>query len=119
MYALLHELESNDNFLNRIRVPKLTGKELLASNLVAAAFVIDSEWYVFKELSAQLTPMIERSVYNRRRRWFEEFRQAIARQVVALSAHHIFDREEYRIGSLLTSIINNSALIFSFHIDSL
>jgi len=50
---------------------------------------------LFKQLSDELTPMIERSVYSRKRRSLafkiEEFRQAIAHQVVAVSEHHIID----------------------------
>jgi len=95
IHTLLHELESNDNFLNQVRLPKLTDKQLIALNLAAEALGIDSERYLFKLLPDQLKPMIERSVYNRRRRSLafkiEEFRQAIANQVVAVSKHHIID----------------------------
>ncbi len=68
MHTLLHELDSNDNFLNQVRLPKLTDKPLIALNLVAEALGIDSECYLFTQLPDQLKLMIERSVYNRRRR---------------------------------------------------
>lgn len=89
--ALLHELETSDNFLNQVRLPKLSDKKLIALNLAAEALGIDSERYLFK----QLKPLIERSVYNRRRRSLafkiEEFRRLIAHQVIAFSEHHLID----------------------------
>ena len=64
IHTLLHELELNDNFLNQIRLPKLTDKQLIALNLAAEALGIDSERYLFKQLPDQLRTMMERSVYN-------------------------------------------------------
>ncbi len=46
IHTLLHELESNDNFLNQARLPKLTDKQLIALNLAAEALGIDSERYL-------------------------------------------------------------------------
>jgi len=92
---LLHELESNDNFLNQVRLPKLTDKQLIALNLAAEALGIDSARCLFKQLPNKLKPTIERSDYNRRRRALafkiEECRQAIAHQIAAFSQHHIID----------------------------
>jgi len=65
---LLHELEPNYNFQSQVRLPKLTDKQLIALNLTAEASGIDSERYLFKQLPDELKPMIERSIYNRRRR---------------------------------------------------
>ena len=62
--GLLHELDCNDYYLNRIRLPRLTDKQLMALNLAAEALGIDSERYLFNRLP-QLRGKIERSIYNR------------------------------------------------------
>ena len=95
IYSLLHELETDNNFLNQVRTPKLNDKQLVALNLAAEGLGIDSERYLFKQLPDELKPMIERSVYNRRRRALsfkiEEFRQKMSHQIVEFSEHHIID----------------------------
>ena len=65
---LLHEIEREDNFLNQIRKPKLSDKELLALSLAAETLGIDSEHFLFKQLPKCVEGRIERSVYNRRAR---------------------------------------------------
>ena len=79
--SLLHEIEPADNFLNQIRTPKLSDKELLALSLAAETLGIDSEHFLFKQLPACINGKIERSVYNRRARRLsfklEEIRSAI------------------------------------------
>ena len=62
--ALLHEIEPENNFLNQIRIPQLSDKELIALNLAAESLGIDSERYLFKRLPPDLSGKIERSVYN-------------------------------------------------------
>ena len=93
--SLLHELEPKDNYLNQIRIPKVSDKELIALNLAAESLAIDSERYLFKCLPAFLHTQIERSVYNRRKRnlgfKIEQFRQQIPRHISALDTHHIID----------------------------
>jgi len=64
--TLLHSIEPNDNFLNQIRQPKLTDKELLSLSLAAESLGIDSEHFLFKQLPSEVRCRIERSVYNRR-----------------------------------------------------
>jgi len=95
IFKLLHDLEPNDYFLNQVRLPKLNDKQLIALNLAAEGLGIDSERYLFKQLPNELKPMIERSVYNRRRRSLsikiEEFRQKIAHQIEPANDHHIID----------------------------
>ena len=66
--SLLHEIEPEDNFLNQIRKPKLTDKELLSLSLAAETLGIDSEHFLFKQLPECIEGKIERSVYNRRAR---------------------------------------------------
>ena len=54
IHALLHKLESDHNFLNQVRLPKLTDKQLIAQNLATEVLGIDSERYLFKQLLDQL-----------------------------------------------------------------
>jgi hypothetical protein len=48
--GLFHKLEPHGNFLNQIRLPKLTDKPLIALSLAAESLGIDSERYLFKQL---------------------------------------------------------------------
>ena len=68
IWCLLHELDPMDNFLNQIRIPNASDKELIALTLAAESVGIDSERYLFKQLPDGLIGKIERSVYNRRKR---------------------------------------------------
>lgn len=53
IYALF-ELEPMNNFLNQIRQPKLSDKQLIALALASEGLGIDSERYLFKQLPAEL-----------------------------------------------------------------
>ena len=64
--GLLHELEPQDNFLNQIRIPKLSDKQLIALALTAESSSIDSERHLFKQLPTTVIGQIDRSVFNRR-----------------------------------------------------
>lgn len=92
---VLHDLEPRDYFLNQIRLPKLTDKQLIALSLAAEALGIDSERYLFKRLPSELIGKIDRSVYNRRRRklsaTIESIRQRIANQLGTSDTYHIID----------------------------
>ena len=86
IYALLHELEPMNNFLNQIRRPKLSDKQLIALTLASESLGIDSERYLFKQLPLPLCGKIERSVYNRRRRQLaDKIEQLRQRMVTRLS----------------------------------
>jgi len=93
--SLLHELEPRDNFLNQRHIPKFSDKCLLALSLAAESLGIDSERYLFKRLPKQITDLIERSVYNRRRRRLlpnlDALRQAMACKVIPREDYHIVD----------------------------
>ncbi len=82
----MHSLEPTDNYLNQIRVPKLSDRELIALNLSAEFPEIDSENYLFQLLPDELMGRIERSVYNRRRRRLgvkiDQFRQTLPNLVM-------------------------------------
>jgi hypothetical protein len=91
--GLLHELEPQDNFLNQIRIPKLSDKQLIALALAAESSSIDSERHLFKQLPATVAGQIDRSVFNRRRRQLmpkiEHFRQRMV-SVLAPSENYYF-----------------------------
>ena len=46
--GLLHELETQDNFLSQRRLPKLSDKQLIALSLAAESLGIDAERHLFK-----------------------------------------------------------------------
>ncbi len=65
----LKELQINTRLFKQIRQPKLSNIELVAMNFTAEYMGIDSECQLFRTIeSSFLEPLIERSVYNRRRR---------------------------------------------------
>ncbi|WP_185205232.1 IS982 family transposase [Chryseobacterium sp. C3] len=61
------ELDS-ENFLFQIRKPKLTDLRIIAINLTSEYMSIDSEHQLFRILPVEIKSLIERSVYNRRKR---------------------------------------------------
>lgn len=61
------ELDS-ENFLFQIRKPKLTDLRIIAINLTSEYMSIDSEHQLFRILPIEIKSLIERSVYNRRKR---------------------------------------------------
>jgi len=79
--GLLHELESRDNYLRQIRTPKLSDKQLIALVFAAESLGLDSERHLFRQLPSTLAGLIDRSVFNRRRRQLaahiERFRQRL------------------------------------------
>ena len=79
--SLLHELENRDNYLNQIRTPKLSDKQLIALTFAAESLGLDSERHLFRQLPSILDGLIDRSVFNRRRRQLathiERFRQRL------------------------------------------
>ena len=50
--SLLHEIEENDCYLNQVRTPALSDKELIALCLASESIGVDSERYLFKQLPA-------------------------------------------------------------------
>ena len=65
---VLDSIEPRANFLNQIRIPKMSDKELIALNLTAEYLCIDSECQLFRMIPNCLKDKIDRSVYNRRKR---------------------------------------------------
>ena len=64
----LQDLETKMNFLNQKRKPQVSDIELIAIDLTSEFLGIDSERDLFRKLPDNLASMIERSVYNRRKR---------------------------------------------------
>jgi hypothetical protein len=65
----LQELQIDATLFKQIRQPKLSNIEIVAMNFTAEYMGIDSECQLFRTIeSSFLEPLIERSVYNRRRR---------------------------------------------------
>ena len=93
--GLLHELETQDNFLNQRRLPKLSDKQLIALSLAEESLGIDAERHLFKQLPTALAGPIDRSVFNRRRRQLAhklvELRQRMASGLVPSESHYFVD----------------------------
>lgn len=66
--SLLHPLIPEDNLRAQVRKPNLSDKKLIALSLAAEATGVDSELHLFKQLPREVEGLIERSVYNKRRR---------------------------------------------------
>ena len=65
----LQELQIDSLCFKQIRKPKLNNVELIAMNFTAEYMGIDSECQLFRTISGSyLDGLIERSVYNRRKR---------------------------------------------------
>ena len=77
---VLDILNVKSSFMNQIRLPKLSDKELVCINLTSEYMGIDSERQLFRILPKFLSSKIERSVYNRRKRrlfpFIEQIRQS-------------------------------------------
>lgn len=95
IYALLHEIETDDYFLRQRKKPKLNDKALIALSLAAETLGIDSERFLFKQLPESLEDLIERSVYNRRvrrlSRKIESIRQAVIHRLDPESTLYVID----------------------------
>ncbi len=66
--GLLHELGPEDDFLGKIRRPRLSDKELIVLSLVVEGLGLGSGRYLSKQLPIALACQIDRSASNRRRR---------------------------------------------------
>ena len=65
----LQNLDVQQDIYMQIRIPKLSNIELVAMNFTAEYMGIDSESQLFRVIEgSELSQLIERSVYNRRRR---------------------------------------------------
>ncbi len=67
--------------MKQIRIPKLSDKELIAINLTAEYMGIDNEYQLFRALPKSILSLIERSIYNRRKRKLFSFINQIRRKL--------------------------------------
>jgi len=92
---LLQQITPQDNFRQQIRKPKLSDKQLIALSLAAEAASIDSELNLFTQLPPQVQGLIERTVYNKRRRQLasviEHLRQQVAERIIPNETYHLID----------------------------
>ncbi|MCP3680317.1 MAG: IS982 family transposase [Gammaproteobacteria bacterium] len=82
--ATCQDIES----FHQIRKPKLGNLELVALNLTAEYMSINTELQLFRYLKGTcLEPMIERSVYNKRRKKLFNYTEAIRKRISEMFAH--------------------------------
>lgn len=75
---VLRKIDEKENYHHQIRKPKMSDKEIIALNLTAEFLGIDSEHHLFRLLSTtELVGKIERSVYNRRKRFLMNYMEKI------------------------------------------
>ena len=80
----LRKLALDENFYFKPIKPKLSDLELIAINISAEYLSIDSEYQLFRHISnSKLNGMIERSVYNRRKRKLFPHMEDIRKLMVA------------------------------------
>ena len=96
LYILQH-VEQKKNFLSQIRIPKLSDIELISLDITAEYLSIDSEYQLFRKLPFELSALIERSVYNRRRRKLFFHRQRLQKMIAANISSSDY---QYAIGSM-------------------
>ena len=77
----LQQIEKKMNFLNQIRIPRLSDIELVAVDLTSEYMGIDSEHQLFRILPNHIKDKIERSVYNRRKRKLFYFREQLRKRL--------------------------------------
>jgi hypothetical protein len=92
----LKELQINATLFKQIRLPKLSNIELVAMNFTAEYMGIDSECQLFRTIEDSfLEPLIDRSVYNRRRRklfpLIEEIRSQLSSQFNEFENYYVVD----------------------------
>jgi hypothetical protein len=85
----------NENFSHQIRKPKLSDLKIIALNLTSEYMSIDSEYQLFRILPSDFKYLIERSVYNRRKRGLffqiENIRQLLANKFNEAENYFVLD----------------------------
>jgi len=93
--TVLQQLNQQTNFLNQIRIPKLSDIELIALSLTAEYLNIDSERELFRRLPKALLALIDRTVYHRRKKrlffYIESLRVKMVDQIISGENHFIID----------------------------
>ncbi len=73
-----------ENFLPQVRKPKLSDLRLIALTFTAEYMSIDSEHQLFRVLPTDFRLLIERSVYNRRKRRLFDYTELLRRKLSLL-----------------------------------
>ncbi len=91
----INSFEAQNNYFSQIRKPRLSDKEVVSLVLVAEYLGIDSEYELFRKMPETLSSMIERSVYNRRKRklfpFIERIRDKMSQLIISNEEYHIID----------------------------
>lgn len=91
----IKKIESKENYHHQIRKPKMKDIELVSLVLTAEYLGIDSEYELFRRLPTSLSMMIERSVYNKRKRklflFIESIRNKMSKAIISEEEYHIVD----------------------------
>lgn len=97
----------SENFLHQIRKPKLSDLKIMALTFTAEYMGIDSEHQLFRVLPSDFRLLIERSVYNRRKRKLffqvETVRQKLAAGLSSEEKHLVVDSMPLEICKLSRS----------------
>ncbi len=103
---ILQQVEKKKSFLHQIRQPKLSDIELIA--ITVEYMSIDSEYQLFRVLPVELSMLIERSVYNRRKLRLLFHREQIRKQLAAkisFSDYYIADSMPLEVCKLSRSVV--------------
>ena len=92
---VLEQITSQSSFIKQIRAAKLSDRQLIAVNLTAEYMGIDSEHQLFRVLPESISSLIERSVYNRRKRklftFIEQIRESLSERLNRQEDFYIVD----------------------------
>lgn len=108
---VLKELDlDSENFLIQIRKPRLTDLRIIATNLTSEYMSIDSEYQLFRILPIEIKSLIERSVYNRRKRklfnHMENIRKLLAEKFNGSEKYFVVDSMPLEVCKLSRSSRN-------------
>jgi hypothetical protein len=92
-------IDPKDNYIKSIKVPKMSDLQIVTINLVSEYMSINSENLLFKKLKSEnltdFPSLIERSVYNRRKRklipFLEIVRQRLSQRFTQFEDYFIID----------------------------
>lgn len=91
----IKNVEEKESYFHQIRKPKMKDIELVSLVLTAEYLGIDSEYELFRRLPVSLSILIERSVYNKRKRklffFTESIRSKMSKEIISDEEYHIVD----------------------------
>ena len=92
---VLEQITSQSSFIKQIRAAKLSDRQLIAVNHTAEYMGIDSQHQLFRVLPESISSLIERSVYNRRKRklftFIEQIRESLSERLNRQEDFYIVD----------------------------